>query len=81
MKIEVLGPGCIKCQTMLRHVEEALAQAKIPSDQVELVKVEDVFDIAAHGVQRTPALAIDGQLKLQGRVATVDEIKQWLQEK
>jgi len=75
MKVEVLGPGCMKCQALLRNVEQVLAQSGI---QAEVVKVTDVFEIAARGVNRTPAIAVDGELKLQGRVATVDEIKGWL---
>ncbi|HHV54199.1 MAG TPA: thioredoxin family protein [Firmicutes bacterium] len=75
MRIEVLGPGCMKCQTLLRNVEQVLAETGI---HAEVAKVTDVFEIAARGVNRTPAIAIDGELKLQGRVATVDEIRGWL---
>jgi len=75
MKIEVLGPGCQKCQVLLGNVKEALAQSGV---EAEVVKVEDVFEIAARGVNRTPAIIIDGQLKLQGRVATVREILEWI---
>jgi len=42
------------------------------------VKVEDVFEIMQRGVNRTPAIVIDGELKLQGRVATVREILGWI---
>lgn len=75
MQIEVLGPGCLKCQTMLSNVKEAVAQTGLPA---EVTKVEDMFDIVAKGVNRTPAVIIDGTVKVQGRVATVEEIAGWL---
>lgn len=75
MKIEVLGPGCQKCQALLKNVTEALAES---GREAEVVKVEDVFEIMQRGVNRTPAIVIDGELKLQGRVATVREILGWI---
>lgn len=75
MKIEVLGPGCQKCKALLGNVQEALAQSGVGA---EVVKVEDVFEIMQRGVNRTPAIIIDGDLKLQGRVATVREILSWI---
>lgn len=75
VKIEVLGPGCQKCQALLGNVKEALAQSGV---EAEVVKVEDVFEIMQRGVNRTPAIVIDGELKLQGRVATVREILGWI---
>jgi small redox-active disulfide protein 2 len=76
-RIEVLGPGCAKCQRLLENVRDALAQVGV---EAEVVKVEDVFDIASRGCQRTPGLIVDGKVRLQGRVATVNEIKEWLTE-
>lgn len=78
MKIEVLGAGCQKCQMLLQHVDDALTR---PGLTAEVVKVQDPFDIAGRGVNRTPAIIVDGQLKLQGRVATVQEIVDWIQPK
>lgn len=75
MQVEVLGPGCMKCQTLLKNVQEAVAQTGVPA---EVTKLEDMFDIVSKGVNRTPALILDGVLKVQGRVATVEEISDWL---
>ncbi|MBC7339260.1 MAG: TM0996/MTH895 family glutaredoxin-like protein [Firmicutes bacterium] len=75
MRIEVLGPGCQKCQALLANVKEALSRSAVDA---EVVKVEDVFEIMQRGVNRTPAIIIDGELKLQGRVATVREIADWI---
>lgn len=74
-KVEVFGPGCVKCRKL---AENARAAAEEEGVKIELVKVEDVFEIMNRGCSRTPGIAIDGALKLQGRVATVKEIKDWL---
>ncbi len=69
--IEVLGTGCMKCKRLLKNVESAVKQAGI---EVEVVKVEDITAIMDRGVMLTPALIIDGELKVSGRVADVKEI-------
>ena len=76
MKIEVLGTGCPKCQATVRNAEQAVKELGV---QAEVVKVEDLSEIAARGVMVTPALAIDGEIKCSGRIPTVEEIKNWLQ--
>jgi small redox-active disulfide protein 2 len=75
-KVEVFGPGCVKCQKLAENVREASKEAGV---DIELVKVEDMFAIMSRGCNRTPGIAIDGKLRLQGRIATVKEIKDWLQ--
>jgi len=76
-KIEVLGPGCVKCAKLAENVAEALREAGVEG---EVTKVQDMFEIMQRGCNRTPGIMIDGQLKLQGRVATVKEIRDWLAE-
>lgn len=71
MLIEVFGPGCAKCETLLRHTRQALEQL---GGEHQVVKVSDYAVMAARGVLSTPALAIDGQLKFQGKVASSAEI-------
>jgi small redox-active disulfide protein 2 len=73
MKIEVLGPGCPKCQSTEQNVRKALAELQI---QAEVVKVTEINDMLARGVMWTPALVIDGKVVLQGKIPTVDQIKQ-----
>ncbi len=73
MKIEVLGPGCPKCQSTERNVKEALGELNA---QAEVVKVTDINAIIERGVMWTPALIIDGKLVLQGKIPTVEQIKQ-----
>ena len=76
MRIEVLGTGCPKCKATVVNAQKAVAELGI---QVEVVKVEDLMEIASRGVMMTPALVIDGQVKVVGKVPTVAEIKKWLQ--
>ncbi len=72
MKIEILGTGCPKCEALTKNVKEAIGQLGV---QAEVEKVTDIAEIAMRGVMMTPALSIDGDVKLVGKVATVDEIK------
>ena len=75
MKVQVLGTGCPKCQ---QTTENAKAAAEAAGLQIELEKVDKPADIAKFGVMFTPALAVDGDVKVAGRVPTIDEIKAWL---
>ncbi len=71
MLIEVFGPGCAKCQTMEKHAHQAVEQS---GGIHQVVKVSDYAVMAARGIMSTPALALDGQVKFQGRVVGSDEI-------
>ena len=71
-KIQVLGTGCPKCKKL---AELADAAAKEMGIEYELEKVTDINDIMAFGVMMTPALAVDGQVKVTGKVPSSDEIK------
>jgi len=71
-KIQVLGPGCPKC-TRLAEVAEAAAVAA--GVEYTLEKVTDINAITGFGVMMTPALAVDGQVKVVGKVPSVEEIK------
>ena len=72
MKLEVLGTGCPKCQQLTANVQAAVEQAGLTA---EIVKVTDIADIAARGVMMTPALLVDGEAKVVGKVPPVEEIK------
>ena len=71
MLIEVFGPGCARCQTLLKNTQEAADQ--LGGDH-HVTKVSDYAAMAARGILSTPALAVDGQLKFQGKVASAPEI-------
>ncbi|MBN1195721.1 MAG: TM0996/MTH895 family glutaredoxin-like protein [Methanomicrobiaceae archaeon] len=76
VKIEVLGTGCAKCRRLVKNVEKAVADLGIDA---EIIKVEDITAIMDRGVLLTPGLIVDGELKVSGRVADVNELKQILQ--
>ncbi len=71
MKIEILGTGCRKCNELEANAKAAADKLGIP---YELVHVKELSQIASYGVLMTPALAIDGQVKLVGKVASAAEI-------
>jgi small redox-active disulfide protein 2 len=73
--IEVLGPGCQKCQYTERIVREVVAAAGIDA---EVRHVTDVADIVSRGVIATPGLVIDGDVVLAGRVPTREQVAAWL---
>ena len=74
-KIEVLGANCSKCDNTFDKVKQALDELRL---EAELTKVTDVFEIINRGVNVTPALILDGKIKFQGKVPSVDEIKRML---
>lgn len=76
MKIEILGTGCMKCKRLAKNVEKAVAELGVSA---EIEKVEDINAIMEKGVMLTPALIVDGELKVSGRVADVKEIEEILQ--
>ena len=76
MKLQVLGMGCQKCRKLYEGVEKAIGELEL--QDVELVKVEDLNDIAAMGAMLTPALAMDGNVLVSGRVPSIEEIKKLL---
>jgi len=75
MKIQILGTGCAKCKKLTEQAETAAKELGVT---YELEKVTDIEKIMAFGVMSTPALAVDGQVKVSGRVPPVDEIKSLL---
>ena len=65
MQIKILGSGCANCAALERRTREALADLHLSAD---ISKVTDYGDIAGYGVMRTPALVVDEQVLLAGRV-------------
>jgi small redox-active disulfide protein 2 len=77
MKIEILGTGCPKCQKLYDAVKDALSASGV---QAEIVKVTKISDIMNYGVMITPALVIDGKVKVSGKIPSSDEIVNWLKQ-
>jgi small redox-active disulfide protein 2 len=77
MKIEVLGPGCPKCHNTEENVKKALSEL---NKTAEVLKVTDINAIIEKGIMQTPALIIDGKIVIQGKIPSVEQIKQFIQE-
>jgi small redox-active disulfide protein 2 len=75
VKIEILGTGCAKCKSLAKNVEKAVQELGI---KAEIVKVDSIQEIMDRGVMTTPAMYVDGEPKMVGRTATVEEIKKIL---
>ncbi|MDF2499433.1 MAG: redox-active disulfide protein 2 [Anaerosporomusa subterranea] len=75
MKIEILGPGCQNCITLYKTAKQAAEELGIAA---EIVKVKDFKEIMKYGVMSTPALVIDGVVKVAGKVPNKEEIKAML---
>ncbi len=76
MKIEILGSGCPKCRGLTALVERMVKETGIAA---EIVKVDDIAEIAKRGVLSTPVLVINGETKSVGRAPSADEIKKWIE--
>jgi len=68
----VIGPGCAKCKTLAQFTEQAVKELGVTA---EINKVTDLKQIMALGVMMTPALAVNGTIKVVGKVPSVAEIK------
>jgi small redox-active disulfide protein 2 len=71
-KLQILGTGCSKCKALAERTEKA---AKSMGLDYELEKVTDIEKIMSFGVMSTPALAVDGVVKVAGRIPPMEEIK------
>jgi small redox-active disulfide protein 2 len=78
MMIEVLGPGCARCSKTAEIIRKAGEQIGLKHGEDFCVnKVEYISQIAARGVMATPAVIIDGVLKMSGKVPSTDQAKEW----
>jgi len=73
--LQILGQGCPKCKALAENTEAAARELGI---DYEIEKVTDIGEIMKFGVMVTPALAIDGEVKVVGKVLSSDEIKTML---
>ena len=75
MKLQILGSGCSKCAKLTTNAEAAAQALGI---NYEIEKITDINAIIDSGVMHTPALAVDGEVLLEGKVATAEEIQSLL---
>ena len=80
MKIEVLGPGCKRCDQLYENVRAAVDDLNLSAD-IEVVKVSDINYFAKMGVFMTPGLVIDGEVISAGKLPSIDQIKEKIEEK
>jgi small redox-active disulfide protein 2 len=71
-KLQILGSGCTKCHELAARTEAAAAELGL---ECGVEKVSDLKQIMGFGVMRTPALVVDGEVKVSGRVPSVEELK------
>jgi len=76
MKLQILGTGCAKCNALMMATEQA---AQALGLQYELEKITDLKQIMSFRVMMTPALVVDGQVKVAGKVPSLPELKALLQ--
>ena len=76
LKIEVLGPGCARCETLEKNVRAAVQEMGI---EAEVAKVSEIKEIAARGVLMTPGLALNGQMVSSGHLLSVNQVMKLLQ--
>jgi small redox-active disulfide protein 2 len=78
MKIEILGTGCPKCKKLSELTAEAIKELGVSA---EIIKITDINKIINYGVMVTPALVIDGEVKIAGKIPSKKEIAEWIEEK
>ena len=74
-RVQILGTGCAKCEKLTHNAEEAIRQS---GTEATVEKITDITQITSFGVMMTPALAIDGAVKLIGKVPSPEEIAKLL---
>lgn len=72
-KIQILGTGCPKCKKLAEETRKAADELGL---DCEIEKVEDIQKIMSYGVMMTPALVVDGQIKVTGKVPSVADLKE-----
>lgn len=72
MEIKVLGTGCAKCKTTYEMIEKVVKGNNL---DVTLTKVEDIMELLNYNIMATPAVVVDGEVKIKGHVPTESEIK------
>ena len=74
-KLQILGTGCAKCVKLAQVTENAAESLGLP---FQIEKVTEIQKIMQFGVMMTPALVVDGVVKVSGRVPSVDEVREMI---
>ncbi len=72
-KIQILGPGCLRCRELADLVTQAAKELEF---EHEIENVIDIRELVKYGVSVTPALVVDGELKMSGEVPSLEKVKE-----
>lgn len=75
MEIKVLGPGCARCKSTYQMIEKVLKENQIDAT---LTKVDDIMEIMSYNIMSTPAVVIDGVVKMKGQVPSESDVRKML---
>jgi len=75
-KIQVLGPGCASCEGLVADVRTVIEELEL---ECQVEKVTDINQIISYGVMLTPALVVDGEVRVSGRRPAMEELRGMLE--
>lgn len=75
MEVKVLGPGCAKCKTAFQVIEKVIKENNL---DVKLTKVDDIMEMMSYNIMTTPAVVVDGEVKMKGQVPSESDVKRLL---
>ena len=75
MEVKVLGPGCDKCKTTFQVIEKVIKENNL---DVKLTKVDDIMEMMSYNIMTTPAVVVDGEVKMKGQVPSESDVKRLL---
>ncbi|MBM6901809.1 TM0996/MTH895 family glutaredoxin-like protein [Phocaeicola coprocola] len=75
MEVKVLGPGCAKCKTTFQVIEKVIKENNL---DVKLTKVDDIMEMMIYNIMTTPAVVVDGEVKMKGQVPSESDVKRLL---
>lgn len=74
-EVLVLGPGCAKCKETYKVVERVISENNL---DIRLSKIEGITDMMRYNIMATPAVVVDGTVRIKGHVPTAEEVKKAL---
>ena len=75
MEVKVLGPGCAKCKSTYAVVEKVIKENNLDAT---LTKVDDIMEMMSYNILSTPAVVVNGEVRIKGHVPSVNEVKEAL---
>lgn len=75
MEVKVLGPGCAKCKTTFQVIKKVIKENNL---DVKLTKVDDIMEMMSYNIMTTPAVVVDGEVKMKGQVPSESDVKRLL---